>query len=284
MVRETPECKMRFWALIVLIPVSLWGAESTELIQRIAKLNWYKTSPAEIQEILQTPDWEATVWDHLTKLAVQARDGSIVQRVIEEAREMERRGEHSSERMMQLQQEMEAARPKITRANKAREEFCQFANGLARLMDPRVVRLLGPFVEEREDSIFGGDYIEHSVRDYVISTISRMAYRGLPLPSPPPKYGGPGDVEKWRQWWATNKEHFGPVLRVPPAKITAEPSPKTAAIAKSEIIAASPTATSQVAATTKPGRQSTKAWILILMGVLSLVALIVFAAKVTRKS
>jgi hypothetical protein len=204
--------------LIALLPVRSWTAELPEVIEKIGKLNWYKTSAAEIEEILQTPHWEATVWDRLVELGMQARAIGIQQRFVKQVLEMERRGESDSERVEQLQLELQAEMPKLARADRAEQEFARFTDGLARLMDKRVVRLLGPFLFEQEDSTIMDDSRVLSTRDKAITTIAYMAHRGLSLPTTPPAaYGTPEDVEKWRQWWATNKEKFGEVLRLPPA-------------------------------------------------------------------
>ena len=190
------------WALAVSIPA--FGEDGLDAADKIDRLNFRRNAESQkpqVQEVLNTPGWEDAAWKRIAELAVRSRYSKTNRSLAdyeEQRKELEVRG----------------------RAEKARSELSQFIEKLNKLRDRRVVRLVGPLLEEDGENIDYGDYSFQRPADLARITLEMYHLMGL-IGALPEGH----DIAEWREWWRGNREQFGPPLSIPSAGGRQTPSP-----------------------------------------------------------
>jgi hypothetical protein len=166
-----------------------------------------KPSKEEISAVISAhPDWETIAWNRLVRLTIDSRAtaweaflGDLQQN------RTSPRGRPEFEAAW-----ISAARERM-RAWEARNALANFIDSLLKLNGKRLVRLLGPLLEENQQMIADLDNLSSGAQEIAEGRLLSMRSRECELRGLPEV---PTDAD-WKKWWSAHKAEYGPVLSIP---------------------------------------------------------------------
>jgi hypothetical protein len=208
-----------------------WHLKSEDVVlQRLQEVRKSRTDSegrnVALERLLNDRDWITAAWSQISSLVVMARyDESDWARAIKEVTELSKTEaslDAVSERALDGIHRFETAQQRRGNAEGARQRICMILSYFISLGDARVIRFIGPLLEENETNMWASDYGIPSVEHSASSAIHELISKGVAVPNTPQS---PFDQEGWRRWWRDNHSQFGPDL---------SPIPKAAPHAVSE--------------------------------------------------